>query len=113
MKATKLGRILEAVGAAYEDLRVDYDTPAMYLIAGIAVTGDATHDAILGGIMQAHRRLDPLTQLRLADRITARLAEPTSRSAPQRRPAAELSHSRRPANAEMVYGVAGRVLSVR
>ncbi len=102
MNTTKLGRILEAVGEAYEDLRVDYDPPAMYLIAGIAAT-DASHDGVLGAVMQAHRRLDPLVQLKLADRITARLAEPLSRSAPQRRPA----------NAEMIYSTPGRILSVR
>ncbi len=106
MNATKLGNIVEAIGGAYEDLRVDYDPPAMYLIAGIAAT-DASHDDVLGAVMLAHRRLDPLVQLKLADRITdrinARLAEPTNRSAPQRRPA----------NAEMIYGAPGRVLSVR
>ncbi len=31
---TKLNNIVEAIGGAYEDLRVDYDPPAMYLIAG-------------------------------------------------------------------------------
>ncbi len=102
MNATKLGRILEAVGEAYEDLRVDYDPPAMYLIAGIAAT-DASHDGVLGAVMQAHRRLDPLVQLKLADRITARLAAPTSRSAPQRRSS----------DAEMIYSTPGRILSVR
>ena len=112
MNATKLGNIVEAIGGAYEDLRVDYDPPAMYLIAGIAATGDASHDDVLGAVMQAHRHLDPLVQCRLTDRITARLSEPINRSAPQRRPAAEPSHSRRPAGAEMLYGAAGRVLSV-
>ena len=102
MSATKLGRIVEAVGEAYEDLRVDYDPPAMYLIAGIAAT-DASHDGVLGAVMLAHRRLDPLVQLKLADRITARLAAPTSRSAPQRRSS----------DAEMIYSTPGRILSVR
>jgi len=103
MNATKLGRVLEAVGEAYEDLRVDYDPPAMYLIAGIAAT-DASHDGVLGAVMQANRRLDPLVQLKLADRITTRLAAPTSRrSAPQRRSS----------DAEMIYSTPGRILSVR
>ncbi len=116
MNTTKLGRILEAVGEAYEDLEVDYDPPAMYLIAGIAAT-DASHDGVLGAVMQAHRRLDPLVQCRLTDRIATRLviaeAGLRSRSAPPRRAAAEPSHSRRPAGAEMIYGTPGRILSVR
>jgi len=99
---TKLNNIVEAIGGAYEDLRVDYDPPAMYLIAGIAAT-DASRDDVLGAVMLAHRRLDPLVQLKLADRINTRLAEPLNRSAPQRRPA----------NAEMIYGAAGHILSVR
>ncbi len=101
---TKLNNIVEAIGGAYEDLRVDYDPPAMYLIAGIAAT-DASHDDVLGAVMRAHPRLDPLVQLKLADRINTRLAEPLNRSAPQRRPAAD---------AEMLYSAPSRrILSVR
>jgi len=98
---TKLNNIVEAIGGAYEDLRVDYDPPAMYLIAGIAAT-DASRDDVLGAVMRAHPRLDPLVQLKLADRINTRLKEPINRSAPQRRPV----------NAEMHYGAPSRVLSV-
>ena len=102
MIATKLNNIVEAIGGAYEDLRVDYDPPAMYLIAGIAAT-DASHDGVLGAVMRAHRRLDPLVQLKLADRIETRLKEPINRHAPQRRPA----------NAEMIYSAPShRILSV-
>ena len=103
MNATKLGRIVEAIGGAYEDLRVDYDPPAMYLIAGIAATDDASRDDVLGAVMRAHPRLDPLVQLKLADRIETRLKEPINRHAPQRRPA----------NAEMIYSAPShRILSV-
>ena len=117
MNATKLGRVLEAVGEAYEDLRVDYDPPAMYLIAGIAVTG-AERDDLLGAVMRAQPRLDPLVQCRLTDRIATRLviaeAGLRSRSAPPRRAAAEPSHSRRPAGAELLYSAPHRgILSVR
>ena len=115
MNATRLGRVLEAVGEAYEDLRVDYDPPGMYLIAGVAATGNVTHDELIGLVMRTHRRLDPVVQLKLAGRIGARLAIAEavqhSGAAPQRRPAAEL-HSRRPDAAEMRYGPAGRVLAV-
>ena len=103
MNATKLGCIVEAVDRAHVDLRVDTDPAALHLIAGFAATGDASHDDVLGAVMLAHRRLDPLVQLKLADRITARLAAPTSRSAPQRRSS----------DAEMIYSTPGRILSVR
>ena len=100
---TKLGSVLEAVGEAYEDLRVDYDA-AMYGIAAFAAAGDATHDCVLGAVVSGHPGPDPLVQLKLADRITARLAAPTSRrSAPQRRSS----------DAEMIYSTPGRILSVR
>lgn len=103
MNATKLGCIVEAVDRAHVDLRVATNQAAIYGIAGFAATGDASHDDVLGAVMLAHRRLDPIVQLKLADRITARLAEPTRRSAPQRRPA----------NAEMIYSAPGRILGVR
>lgn len=103
MNATKLSNILEAVGEAYEACRLDYDAATMYGIAGLVAAGDASHDDVIGAVMQAHRRLDPLVQLKLADRITARLAEPTGRSAPQRRSS----------DAEMIYSTPGRILSVR
>lgn len=116
MNATKLGRIVEAIGEAHDDLRVDYGPPALNLIAGIAAT-DASHDGVLGAVMQAHRRLDPLMQCRLTDRIAARLviaeAGLRSRSTPPRRAAAEPSHSRRPSGVEMIYGAPSRILSVR
>jgi len=114
---TKLNNILEAIGEAYEDLRVEYDPPAMYLIAGIAVTG-AERDDILGVVMLAHPNLDPLTQCRLTDRIATRLviaeAGLRSRTAPRR--AADSSKYKgpggRPADTEMVFSAPGRILSV-
>ncbi len=100
---TKLNNIIEAIERAHVDLRVGTN-PALYSIAGIAATGDASHDDVLGAVMRAHPRLDPLVQLKLADRIDARLKEPLNRSAPQRRPA----------NAEMIYSAPShRILSVR
>jgi len=112
MSATKLGRIVEAVELAHVDLRVATNPAALHLIGGIVVAGNATHDELLGVIMRTHRRLDAVTQCRLAARIETRLKEPLNRSAPQRRPAAEPSYSRRPAGAEMVFGPAGRILAV-
>ena len=100
---TKLGNIIEAVDRAHHDCRVDVDPSARYVIGGILAAGNVTFDELIGVVMRTHRRIDPVTQCRLVARILARLAEPTSRSAPQRRPAAELSHSRRPVDGEMLF----------
>ncbi len=110
---TKINTILEAVGEAYEDLRVDYDPPTMYLIAGIAAAG-AKRDDLLGAVTRGQPRLDPLVQCKLVDRITARLAEPPNRNAPSaRRSADRKGPGGRPAGAEMIHSAApGRILSV-